>query len=83
MFLREGKIMKKLSKNFVQNTTVETMATVCSVTCSCLGCATGTYCQCTTISDYAGYQYSPAAITVQSNISADRSNYYVQFDGIV
>jgi len=75
--------MKKLSKNFVQNTTVEAMANVCTDGCTYCSCATGTYCKCTTVSDYAGYQYYPAYSTAHGTLYTDRFNFLVQFDGIV
>lgn len=70
--------MKKLSKNFRQFTTVEAMANVCLKNCTC-ACATPTYCQCNTVSDYAGYQYYPA----RESYTQSNTNYMAQFDGIV
>ena len=49
--------MKKLNKNTnAHSFSVESMATL--ATCNCNACTSG-YCQCTTISDYAGYYYIP------------------------
>lgn len=80
--------MKKLSKNFVQNTTVEAMAAACTGSCSCTcSCATGSYCQCNTTSDYGGYQYVPAKSSAHTApYNSDYRSvdpYLVQFDGIV
>lgn len=75
--------MKKLSKNFQQCTTVEAMANVCTDGCGVCSCATGTYCTCNTVSDYAGYQYYPERSNEKSALYTEKFNFLVQFDGIV
>lgn len=71
--------MKKLSKNFnVVISTVEAMAMTCNNLCTC-SCNTGTYCGCNTISDYAGYQYTPNTSTMKNSTY----NTTAQFNGIV
>jgi len=81
--VREGEKMKKLSKNFRQNATVEAMANVCKDGCYYCSCASGTYCQCTTVSDYAGYQYYPAQSTAYGTLYTNRFNILVQYEGMI